>query len=332
MPILKYVSRLLPIATATACMLSIQSCQKGNNVEKMEIRRLDLAVAAYADADSTQRRQIRDSLSDGISALSVIYPDVTDRDRFLDSLSRSSSTRMFMPDVMRRLPSLDSLETVIGGLRERVSKKLPAVRFPDIYSVVSPYNQSVINVDSTMLIALNHYLGADYEGYLYFEPYQRITKTPAHLPYDIAESLIAASYPDKAEDGRESVLGRMLYDGAVINAVMETVPDASLSEALGYSETQLDWARDNEAKAWNQLVTRQLLYSTDPLMVERMVKPSPATTLIHPDSPGRLGRYIGYRIIRSWLDNGSDRSAGQLLTDGIKNPQSILLEAKYSPK
>lgn len=326
-----YLQLSLSVVAATSCLWSA-SCSNSNLADKQDIKRLDIAIAEFALTDSTARQQICDSFSDGISALTVIYPSPADRTRLLDSLSQSSSTRMFMPDIISRLPSLDSLESVMGSLRQNMSAAFPSVQFPDTYSIISPYNQSVISVDSVMLIALNHYLGTDYEGYIYFEPYQRVTKTPAHLPYDMAEALIAGTYPYMGRDRQESALGRMLYDGAVVNAVMEVVPRASLSEALGYSDSQLEWAHDNESKAWNQLVTRQLLYSTDPLIAERLVNPSPVTTLIHPDAPGRLGRYIGYRIIRSWLDNGSDRTLEQLLSDGIKNPQAILLEAKYSPK
>lgn len=326
-PIARY-SRTLAAAMIVAAMVC--SCHHATT-EPVAIHRLDLAIEGFSDNDNSMRRQLCDSFSEGVSAMAYLLHDTTDSYRLLDSLSRSRSVRMFMPDVRRRLPSLDSIESALGGIRRNFADRLPEVHFPTLYSIVSPFNQSIFSVDTVMLVALNHYLGNDYEGYSYFEPYQRLTKHPAHIPYDIAEAAIAAAYP-YVSGGQATALSRMLYEGAIVEALMETVPDASLSEALGYTPRQLQWAQDNEAQVWNAIVTRQLLYSTDPLVADRLTLPSPSTTLIHPDSPGRLGRYIGYRIVQSYTDNNPGTPLPMLLSPDTYNSQSTLVKAKYSPK
>lgn len=326
-PIARY-SRSLAAAMIVTTMVC--SCRH-DSTEPATIHRLDLVIEDFSDNDDSSRRQLCDSFSEGVSAIAYLLRDTTDSDRLLDSLSRSRSVMMFMPDVRRRLPSLDSIESALGEMRRNFADRLPEVHFPTMYSIVSPFNQSIFSVDTVMLVALNHYLGNDYEGYSYFEPYQRLTKHPEHISYDIAEAVIAAKYPYTA--GKQpTALNRMLYEGALVTALMETIPDASLSEALGYTPQQLQWAQDNETRAWNAIVTRQLLYSTDPLISDRLTLPSPATTLIHPDSPGRLGRYIGYRIIQSYIDNNPGTDLSQLLSPATYNSQSTLIKAKYSPK
>ena len=46
----------------------------------------------------------------------------------------------------------------------------------EIYSIVSPYKQSIYIADSTLLLALNHYLGAEHKVYDGFEEYIKKTR------------------------------------------------------------------------------------------------------------------------------------------------------------
>ena len=81
--------------------------------------------------------------------------------------------------------------TVLARTRN-AGLELPRRRYA---SVVWGKPQSIIFVDSVMLIALNHYLGAEYEGYSHFPLYSRLVKEPAIMPFDISEALIATAYP-----------------------------------------------------------------------------------------------------------------------------------------
>lgn len=326
-PIVRYYRS---VAAAMIVAALVCSCHH-DTPAPVTIHRLDLAIEDFADSDDGTRRQLCDSFSGGVSAMVYLLSDTTDSYRLLDSLSRSRSVRMFMPDVRHRLADLGPIETELGEMRRNFADRLTEIHFPTLYSIVSPFNQSIFGVDTVMLVALNHYLGNDYEGYSYFEPYQRLKKHPAHISYDIAEATIASAYPYIA-GGQSTALSRMLYEGALVTALMEVVPDASLSEALGYTDLQTKWAQDNESLAWNAIVTRQLLYSTDPLIADRLTQPSPSTTIIHPDSPGRLGRYIGYRIVQSYIDHNPGVGLPMLLSPDTYNSQSTLIKAKYSPK
>lgn len=294
----------------------------------VKIERLDLAIEQYKDMTESNRAEVIDSFAPAIEALRVLYP-VSD-ESLLQKLSDSQGTKIFTPDIRRRLPSLDSIETSLGYIRSDLATKLPEVRFPRLVAIVSTFNQSIINVDSIMLIGLNHYLGKDYPGYGYFETYQRFTKTPQHLPYDILESIILNSYPYRPANDA-TTLNRLLYEGAIIASMMQLIPDATITEALGYTPTQLQWLSDNERQAWQALITRQYLYSTDEVISERLVNPAPSSTILHPESPGRAGRYIGYRIVASFLAKNPDTSLDKILSPQFYNSPTTLISASYNP-
>ena len=125
--------------------------------------------------------------------------------------------RLFAPDIDARL-DYDKFAARIDSTIHAVTSLLPEISVPKhVYGIITPYNQSVMNVDSVMLIGLNHYLGADYDAYSYFEPYLRRQKDSRKAAYHIAESLVQQRYPYLA-DSTATALNYMIHDGAVTAA------------------------------------------------------------------------------------------------------------------
>lgn len=311
-------------AIITCCTSSIEQTKPAR------IKRLDLAIEQYSHASPSERVATIDSFNHAIETLRIIYPEIKSNDSLLQMLSESQGVKIFTPDIRQRLLSLDSIEIVLGQSRDNIKVSLPVVRFPSLVAIVSTFNQSIIYTDSIMLIGLNHYLGNDYPGYVYFESYQRYTKTPQHLPYDIIESIILNKYPYRPNNNA-TTLNRILYEGAIIATLIHLIPNASLSEALGCTPTQLQWLFNNERQAWQALITRQYLYSTDPMIAERLANPAPATTILHPEAPGRAGRFIGVRIVEAYLKTHPNTTFDYLLSPSFYNSPTSLIEASYAP-
>ncbi|MBD5193413.1 MAG: hypothetical protein HDS91_02690 [Bacteroidales bacterium] len=298
----------------------------------VSIERLDLAIEASDTMSVSHRDALTDSMRPGIDALSRInaFSSELIEGEGLMAL-RYRSALMFTPAVRERISGLATQESSLGEIRDRLASELPDVPFPSrIYAVEWPYNQSLALVnDSVMLIALNHYLGEDFEGYAGFEHYRRRLKTLDRLPYDVAEALIRSAYP--YSDSASTVTSRLFYEGAVAKAVEAIVPGSHDSDVLGYDDEQMEWARSNERHVWESLVGQQLLFSSSDMDMTRLFDPSPATSIIHPEAPGRLGRFIGLRMIRSLLDHESSLTLHQLLTPRFYASPEALQAAEYHP-
>ncbi len=296
--------------------------------ERAHIQRLDLFFYEYPNMGDNKREIMVDSLGQGINALFFITGDSIGKDGLM-KYAESKVVKMFTPDVIERLTSLDSVERVLwqvnGNFREMVSN----VAVKNIYGIISPYNQSVFTVDSVTLVGLNHYLGSDYKGYSNFDSYRRQLKELKYMPYDIVEALVVSDYGYKPMTDA-TVLNRMLYEGALIYVKMQIVPNGNLADALGYTKDQLDWVEQNSREMWNTLVTRKLLYSTSLSNADKLMLPSPATMVIHPESPGRVGRYIGYKIVRAYVEKYPDVSLEELLSPEFYNSPMILIKSRYN--
>lgn len=322
----KYLSVLFIIVFVCSCQTDEAKLADWNN--EVVFNRLDSILADYASLNEEQRVTVVDSLRYVIDAWFNIQGKREINDNALMEYSNSDAVKVFYKDVCAKISNISELSNIVLKLEDNIYKQFRDSCFFKIYSVVSPYNQSIFIVDSIMFIGLNHYLGSDYPGYGYFEPYQRIVKTPQHMPYDIAEAYLIDRYPYiKRADA--SVLNTLLYNGAIVYTLMQIVPNADLAEALGYSEEQLLWADGNENDAWNALILRNLLYSTSQYDANRLVVPSPATSILHKDSPGRLGRYIGYKIVKSYVENHSNKNLEWLLSPDFYNSIQSLIDSKY---
>lgn len=308
-------------------------CRRHEAAAPVKIVRLDSVVAAWPAMDANARTAMADSMADGLEALFFVM-DTPLTDSTLAKYSRSRAVAVFSPDVARLLPSLDGAERQLGELREALAAELPGLAFPTIYGVVSPYRKWIFQVDGVMLIGLNHYLGPDYAGYEGFEEYVRSGKRIENLAPDVAEALLAGEKPFETNaTGAPTLLARMLYDGALAYAKTQLLPSVSARQALGYDDGQWKWLGDNESRIWDKMIKEGYLYSVDPMIGDRLLLPSPRSTLINPECPGRAGRYIGWRIVEAFVKNNpGEASLSFLLSPEFYGSETTLQESQYAPR
>ena len=240
----------------------------------------------------------------------------------------SPVVKVFTPDVDSVFTSLKPLEAALGGILARAPAEgveLPRRRYA---AVVWGRPESIMFCDSVMLIALNHYLGADYAGYTGMPVYRRASKTPERLPLDVAEALLGTQYPyEPSQDA--TVLSRLLYEGAQA-ALRMRVAACSAVDALGYTDQEYALLSDHESELWQMLVGRGLLYSTLPSDADRLVEAAPSTAILAQQAPGRAGRFIGYRIVEAYLSSHPGVSPVELLAPAFYRSESALRESGYT--
>jgi uncharacterized protein YjaZ len=82
---------------------------------------------------------------------------------------------------------------------------------------------------------------------------------------------------------------------------------------------------------WRYFLEDQLLYSTDSKLANRFINPAPFSKFyleIDNESPGRVGAWIGWQIVRSYMKN-NEVSLKQLL---VMDATEIFNNSKYKPK
>lgn len=227
--------------------------------------------------------------------------------------SQSDVVQVFQHDVDSTYIDLKSLQLQLASITDSAQKNklgLPEMKF---YTITWGKPQPLMRDSDVLVIALNHYLGADYAGYSHWEDFRRRTKTPEMLPYDISAALAATQVPmSHPEDA--PLIDWMLYEGALAEARMRMVENADLATALGYTPEQLKWCREHYDEMMREMAARKMLYDTDPVLIDRMLASSPASPLMSGTAPGRVGRYIGYRLVEDYMKKHPSATLPELLS------------------
>ncbi|MDE7153600.1 MAG: hypothetical protein K2O00_04035 [Muribaculaceae bacterium] len=318
------------IVFGMAAMMSLAACKGGKTESVTEAEPLQMIrVDSYLlENDSVV---VTDSLLPAVQFIDyLVNRSVTGDSSALTTYRESKSFQVFARDVKERFVAQDSVEKVLGAV-DRNMKELTGKGIGKIYGLVNPYNVPVVTTDSTVMIGLNHYLGEDYDGYRGFENYRVRAKRAAHLPYDVTEARLVADYPmEEAPDG--TLLNEMLYWGAVVNIMNQVIPQSSLSETLNLAPGEEEWLKSNTSNIWNAMIERQLLYSTNDDVADRLLYPAPKSFVINNEAPGMTGRYIGYLIVRSYLDKHPELTAADMLSPEIYNSESTLINSGFTGK
>ncbi|MBT8295290.1 MAG: gliding motility lipoprotein GldB, partial [Gramella sp.] len=123
----------------------------------------------------------------------------------------------------------------------------------------------------------------------------------------------------------------MLYYGKLLYLKDKFIPFKSDALKIGYSEKEFEWAEANEDQIWRYFVENELIYDTDSQLYTRFLYPAPFSKFyleLDAESPARLGQFIGWNIIRSYMDK-NDVSIKRMLNTPA---EEIFNKANYKPK
>ena len=206
----------------------------------------------------------------------------------------------------------------------------PKFKAPNVITHISDidYQYPVIYADSLLFISLDMYLGADNIVYEGFPQYLSQNYKKERLTVDVANDIIVNSYP---KINTRMFLNRMIEEGKRVYLLDRFLPDVSDDLKIGYSETKLAWAQNNEINVWKYFIENEILYSNDSNLNKRFIDTSPFSKFYQEadqDSPGRIGVWIGWQIVRSYMEN-NDVDLQQLL---ITNPEDVFKNSKYKPR
>lgn len=316
------------ILTLTLIGFLMGACAKG---DRQPIGRLDRFAASFAKGDGADT--IPAGMQPGVAALmAATGVSGTAASDFVRSYGGSEASIVFQPDVESLLGDIGDVEYSTGSLLRALAEKVPGMDLPtNIYGVITPYTQSIVMVDSVMLIGLNHYLGSDYAGYAGFGRHNAWLKRRGRIVTDMAEALIRSRFP-AAEGAETTLLQRMLYDGAVTVVMAISMPGVPLSEILGIGDDDMRVILRNESGIWNRLVESGLLFSTDRRLADSLFNPSPASSAIDPSCPGRAVRLLAHHIVKSYVArNGIPDDWSVLLGEDFYKGQETLLQSGYRP-
>lgn len=254
------------------------------------------------------------------------YPDSFWIDRIQDTLQ----LQLFQA-VEKVFPDFTPIENEIENLYQYMTYYFPEFTVPRVITATSmvDYRNKVIVTDSIALISIDTYLGSEHEFYQGIQKYLRQNLNKEQIVVDLA-----GAYAKKYcyQEQNKTLLDEMIYSGKQLYFKDLVIPFKTEAERIGYTQEQLDWAVANESYIWRYFVERELLYSTDSKLPNRFINPAPFSKFyleeIDSVSPGRLGQYIGWQIVRAYMQQNDVSLKDMLTTPAI----DIFNNSKFKPR
>lgn len=203
------------------------------------------------------------------------------------------------------------------------SSGLQSLDYPIIYSAK----------DKLMFIGMDGFLGAKNKFYdsMRVEQYLRTNmyadRVPSAVVGAIAENIVTYS------PRNQKFLDFVLYEGKKLilqDALLTDTPD---EYKIGYTPEQMAWSIANEGNVWNYFVEQNYVFSDDRTLEKRFLQVSPFSKFnneIEQESPGRIGAWIGWQIIRKYLQENPKVTLQDVLLE--MDSQKILQGSKYKPE
>ena len=236
--------------------------------------------------------------------------------------------RELYTEVQKKFSDFDLYTSQLNTAFKHIKYYFPKAKNPEVYTVISEmdYNNKVIYADSLLIISLEMYLGKEHKFYQ-FPNYIKQNFEPHQMMPDVVEAF--SKRVIKTDAG--NFLAAMIHAGKILYLKDVILPEYKDEDKIGYTETQLLWCQENENYMWRYFIENQLLYDDDPKLIPRFVTPAPFSKFyleIDNESPGKVGAWTGWQIVRSYMKN-NEVSLPQLMQTDAKE---IFEKSNYKPK
>ena len=232
-------------------------------------------------------------------------------------------------EVLKVFPTLEPYQEDLKFTYQALDYHFSRFQPPRLYTVTSyvDYRNRVLVADTLLFVSLDAFLGKNHHFYDGFARYQAQSLSPDHLVPAVAQAY-AQEYVPPAQ-GR-TLLDLMVHWGKVRYVMSQILNGASDAKVMDYTDEEWQYAEEVEDNVYRYFISKEYLYTTDPRVQKRFILPAPFTKFgleIDNDTPGRMGQYLGYKIVQSFMKENN-----LTLEQLIVYPETKLFkESKYKP-
>ena len=302
------------------------SCDKKTKIEKaVEEIPLDIKVERFDKAFFETTPQDLPKLK---LQYPFFFPAGNDDKVWIDKI-QNPQWRELYTEVEKRYSNFEPQTAKIETLFKHIKYYFPKTKTPKVYTVIAEmdYQNKVIYAKNMLVISLEMYLGKDHKFYEFPEYIKQNFQENQMLP-DIVSSFSKNKIVPPTDN---TLLSQMIYTGKELYIKDLLLPEYSDADKMGYKPEQIKWCQENEGYMWRYFIEKKLLYDTDQKLIPRFINPAPFSKFyleIDNESPGRVGSWIGWQIVRSFMENNEVSLQQLLLIDN----KELFEKSKYKPK
>lgn len=304
-----------------------------NQSDLVNIKRFDKDLYKYLLSPSSRQQDslvlLYGNFLEAFGSVTINNSDIKNESYFSDIKDYFSNPMLIQiyRDALDTFNITQPYEQELSKAGELIQKDWLGKQLPQFGMHVSGFKANTIVTSDLISISIDKYLGSNYSGYKdFFEAYQRQQMKPEMVTRDYLKSWIITEMPKSNK--RKDLLSEIINEGKVLYALQLLLPNWSEADLIGYTPEQLEWSKNKEKEIWKTTIDKNYLFSIDYMTIVKYLEDAPYTATISPDSPGRLGAWVGWQIIKAYAAN---TGANLDLIINELDMQSILKQSKYNP-
>jgi len=307
--------------------LSILSCsKKENNKVDIDNIKVDVVIERF---DQKFYTIAPEDLSDLKDEFPFLFPEPNPDSVWINKMQNKDEQDLFT-ESQKLYTDFSSEKEQLSSLFKHIKYYYPEFKEPKIITVLTnvDYEHNVILADDLLFISLDIFLGKKNEIYDSFPSYIKQNYTKEHLIVAVAEPFAKQLIPPLSD---KSFVARMIQEGKKLAMMQAFIPNVNEAEILGYTTEQLIWAEQSEVEIWKYFIQNLMLYSTDSELSKRFIIEAPFSKFfleIDKESPGKIGIWFGWQIVKSYMKNNKVSIQEMMVVDN----EEIFNQSKYKPK
>ncbi len=329
-------SKLKALISYLFIITILYSCNSSrHDVDLSEIEINDIEIKRYGKAlFAIDRNNLKAELSELSDEyfffIGKEFEDTLNLIKINDFISDSSLIEL-SDTCNEKYPDLNDIEKQLTSAFKHYKYYFPGKAIPEVYTYVSGlfYEFPIQVVDGVMIIALDMFLGIDFLPYWQIGlPKYKIRRfEKEYLVNDCMNEIMLTEFPNPPE---KTFLDKMINEGKRLYFLEAIMPETHDSIKIGYTKNQMEWCKNNESNIWAFFIENELLYSPDFQYTSKFTTDGPFTSAFSPESPAKIGSWVGWQIVKSFMKNNKNVKLDELLKK--TDSQKLLSESNYKPK
>jgi len=338
-----YMKKLAALALVLAMLFSCNN----NHIPDVSNIKVDLTVQRFEkDFFALDTSNVLNE----IQRLKIKYPsfinDYMGKIMGFDERTSPDSIKKYVPLFIKDYRFVkDSAEKLYPTLDPQVKELKRGLQFVKYYypdykaprnliTFIGPFDgYSDVLTSDAFAVGLQLHMGSDFSFYKsdisrdIFPEYISRKFTPEYIPVNCINNIIDDMYPDKTVG--KALIEQMVEKGKRLFLLDKFLPYTPEYLKIGYTEAQLKDSYANEAIIWDFFLNNDLLNNTDQNITKNYIGESPKTQELGEGSPGNIGAFSGWQIVKKYMDKNPNTTLPGLMQ---LNAREIYNQSKYKPR
>jgi hypothetical protein len=201
---------------------------------------------------------------------------------------------------------------------------------PKVQTTITGLQNDLFFTDSLIIVGLDYYLGkaGKYRPRIYeylLARYEPEDIVPSYLlVYGIRDGF------NKTDPQDKTVLADMVAYGKSFYFAKHMLPCVPDSVFIWYTSQEMEGASKHQDLIWHRFVEDEVLFATSHEVKQKFLGERPKTIEVGEQCPGRIGQWMGWQIVRKYMDAHPETTLPQLME--MSDAAQLFKESRYKPE